>query len=83
MLAVTGDGSAYEVSQKQPMKLAAMEGLYEGKEGAGLVAIGMLNPAKQPYDDGVDSYIFKLEIPKLLSFLGYRNLNASYRDQRY
>jgi len=63
MLAVTGDGSAYEVSQKQPMKLAAMEGLYEGKEGAGLVAIGMLNPAKQSYDDGVDSYIFKLEKP--------------------
>src|SRR5690554_8049816 len=27
MLAVTGDGSAYQVSQKQPMKLAAMEGL--------------------------------------------------------
>ena len=76
MLAVTGDGSAYEVSQKQPMKLAAMEALYEGKEGAGLVAIGMLNPAKQVYDDEVDPYIFKLEIPKLLSFLGYRNMNA-------
>jgi cytochrome d ubiquinol oxidase subunit I len=76
MLAVTGDGSAYEVSQKQPMKLAAMEGLYEGKEGAGLVAVGMLNPAKRAYNDGVDPFIFKLEIPKLLSFLGYRNLNA-------
>lgn len=76
MLAVTGDGSAYEVSQKQPMKLAAMEGLYEGKEGAGLVALGMLNPAKQSHDDGMNPYIFKLEIPKLLSFLGYRNVNA-------
>lgn len=76
MLAVTGDGSAYEVSQKQPMKLAAMEGLYEGKEGAGLVALGMLNPAKQSYDDDVNPYLFKIEIPKLLSFLGYRNLNA-------
>lgn len=76
LLAVTGDGSAHEVSQKQPMKLAAMEGLYEGKEGAGLVAIGMLAPAKQTYDDQVDPFIFKLEIPKLLSFLGYRNLNA-------
>ena len=76
MLAVTGDGSAHEVSQKQPMKLAAMEGLYKGKEGAGLVAIGMLNPAKQAYDDEINPYIFKLEIPKLLSFLGYRNLNA-------
>lgn len=76
MLAVTGDGSAYQVSQKQPMKLAAMEGLYEGKEGAGLVAIGMLNPAKQAHNDEVDPFIFKLEIPKLLSFLGYRNMNA-------
>lgn len=76
MLAVTGDGSAYQVSQKQPMKLAAMEGLYEGKEGAGLVAIGMLNPAKSEYNDEVDPYIFKLEIPKLLSLLGYRDLNA-------
>lgn len=76
MLAYTGDGSAYEVAQKQPMKLAAMEGLYEGTEGAGLVAIGMLNPAKKAYNDNVDPYIFKIEIPKLLSLLGYRDLNA-------
>src|SRR5690554_6582976 len=76
MLAVTGDGSAYHVAQKQPMKLAAMEGLYKGKEGAGLVAIGMLNPAKMVYNDDVDPYIFKIELPKLLSLLGYRNINA-------
>lgn len=31
----TGDGSAYQVAQKQPMKLAAMEGLYEGGHGVG------------------------------------------------
>ncbi len=76
LIAYTGDGSAYEVSQKQPMKLAAMEGLYEGKEGAGLVAIGMLNPTKKAYNDELDPYVFKLEIPKLLSLLGYRELNA-------
>ncbi len=76
MLAVTGDGSAYHVAQKQPMKLAAMEGLYEGKEGAGLVAVGMLNPAKERYNDEADPYIFKIELPKLLSLLGYRNINA-------
>lgn len=76
MLAVTGDGSAYHVAQKQPMKLAAMEGLYEGKEGAGLVAVGMLNPAKEHYNDEADPYIFKIELPKLLSLLGYRNINA-------
>jgi cytochrome d ubiquinol oxidase subunit I len=76
MLAVTGDGSAYHVAQKQPMKLAAMEGLYEGKEGAGLVAVGMLNPARKNYNDDVDPYIFKIELPKLLSLLGYRDINA-------
>lgn len=76
LLAITGDGSAYQVSQKQPMKLAAMEGLYQGKEGAGLVAMGMLNPSKETYNDNQDPFLFKLEIPKLLSFLGYRNVNA-------
>ena len=76
MLAVTGDGSAYHVAQKQPMKLAAMEGLYEGTEGAGLVAVGMLNPARKNYNDEVDPYIFKIELPKLLSLLGYRDINA-------
>ncbi|HBG41190.1 MAG TPA: cytochrome ubiquinol oxidase subunit I [Porphyromonadaceae bacterium] len=76
LLAVTGDGSGHEVAQKQPMKLAAMEGLYQGKEGAGLIAVGMLNPAKQAYNDRVDPYLFKMEIPKLLSLLGYRDANA-------
>lgn len=75
-LAVTGDGSGYHVAQKQPMKLAAMEGLYEGQHGAGLVALGMLNPAKKSYNDDVNPYIFKIELPKLLSLMGYRDANA-------
>ncbi|PLX18674.1 MAG: cytochrome ubiquinol oxidase subunit I, partial [Salinivirgaceae bacterium] len=74
-LVMTGDGSAYHVTQKQPMKLAAMEGLYEGQESAGLVAVGMLTPGKE-YDDDTDPYVFKIEIPKLLSLLGYRDANA-------
>ena len=74
-LAFTGDGSAYQVAQKQPMKLAAMEGLYKGQEGAGLVAIGALTPGKE-YDDDKDAFIFKIEIPKMLSLLGYRNADA-------
>lgn len=76
LIAITGDGSGYEVAQKQPMKLAAMEGLYKGKEGAGLVAVGMLNPSKKTYNDNVDPYTFKVEIPKMLSLLGYRTTNA-------
>ncbi len=74
-LVYTGDGSAYEVAQKQPMKLAAMEGLYNGSEGAGLIIAGMPTPGKE-YDDNQDDYVFKFEIPKLLSFLGYRDGNA-------
>ncbi len=75
LLAFTGDGSAYQVSQKQPMKLAAMEGLYQGKQGAGLVAWGILDPGKKQ-GDGKDAFLVKIEFPKLLSFLGYRNPDA-------
>jgi cytochrome d ubiquinol oxidase subunit I len=75
LIAVTGDGSGHYVAQTQPMKLAAMEGLYKGQEGAGLVAVGILNPQKE-IGDNKDSYLFALKIPKLLSFLGYRSGNA-------
>ena len=47
----TGDGSAYQVAQRQPMKLAAMEGLYDGTTHAELVAIGIstsLSPTCSP-----------------------------------
>lgn len=72
----TGDGSAYHVAQEQPMKLAAMEGLYNGQDGAELVAVGVLNPAKENYNDSINPYLFKIGIPKALSFLGYRDANA-------
>ena len=76
LVAATGDGSGYEVAQHQPMKLAAMEGLYEGEEGAGLVAVGVLNPAKQAPDDDTDPFLFRIEIPKMLSLLAQRDANA-------
>ena len=72
----TGDGSAYCVARYQPMKLAAMEGLYKGSDGVGLVAVGALNPAKKEYNDPTDPFLFKLEIPNMLSFLTERDLNA-------
>lgn len=71
----TGDGSAYQVAQKQPAKLAAMEGLYDGQKDAGLVVIGLLNHNKKP-GDKQEPYNFKLEIPSLLSYLGYRDIDA-------
>jgi cytochrome d ubiquinol oxidase subunit I len=74
-IAGTGDGSAYQVSQHQPVKLAAMEGLYDGTEAAGLVTLGILNPKKQIGDDN-DVFVFRHEIPYALSFLGYRDIHA-------
>ncbi len=74
-VALTGDGSAYNVAQHQPAKLAAMEGHYKGTEGAGLVAVGILNPKKEIGDDNKD-FIFRIEIPKALSFLGFKDFNA-------
>lgn len=58
------------------MKLAAMEGLYEGGNGTGLVAIGLLNPEKTSYTDNVNPFIFDIKIPKLLSFLAERDVDA-------
>ncbi len=74
-LITTGDESAHQVALTQPMKLAAMEGLYKGEERAGIVAVGLLNSSKQIGDD-LDPFIAKIEIPDALSFLGYHNLNA-------
>lgn len=64
----TGHGSAKRVAEVQPMKLAAMEGLYKGSAGQDLVAIGILNPNKTP-GDGKDALLMSLDIPYGLSLL--------------
>lgn len=71
----TGDRSAYGVAQTQPMKLAAMEGLYKGSEGAGLSVLGLLTPGKE-HGDGKSDYVFNIKVPHMLSLMGYRELNA-------
>ena len=71
----TGDGSAYNVAKTQPMKLAAMEGLYEGGNEIGLIGVGVLTPDKK-YDDSKDPFVFKIEIPYMLSFLATRDING-------
>jgi cytochrome d ubiquinol oxidase subunit I len=75
LLGITGDGSAKEVAEKQPMKLAAMEGLYDGKTNAGLVLFGILNPQKT-HGDKEPSFLFKVEIPSALSILSFGSANA-------
>ncbi len=74
-IVVTGDSSGHHVAKTQPMKLAAMEGLYEGKEGANLVAFGVLNPEKKVSNDE-DAFHFRISIPRLLSLLADRDIDA-------
>ena len=82
LLAVwTGDGSGYQIAQTQPMKLAAVEGLYEGGTNVGLVGIGMLNPEKKTYNDGKDPFLFRIEIPSMLSFLAEHEEDAAVAYQ--
>ena len=65
----TGDLSAVKVAEKQPMKLAAMEALYDGGEGVGLTAVAAVNPFTQPdYAKGGEAPL-RIAIPKGLSLL--------------
>lgn len=73
----TGHGSAQQVAKHQPMKLAAMEGLYEGGKGAPLVGVGIVNPKMKSYDDtSVEPIILKVELPKALSWLAFGDFDA-------
>ena len=74
-LILSGDESAYQVAQKQPVKLAAMEGLYDGESRAGIVMAGVLNPEKQ-VGDATETFLWDIEIPYALSLLGYHAPDA-------
>ena len=72
---LTGDESAFNNARVQPMKLAAYEGLFEGKKGADLVAFGIMNPNKT-LGDGQDPFLFEVAIPRGLSLMGKRQFDA-------
>ncbi|MDE7336180.1 MAG: cytochrome ubiquinol oxidase subunit I [Muribaculaceae bacterium] len=65
---MSGHSSAVDVSRTQPMKLAAMEGLWNGGNSTELVAFGILNPEKT-YANDVDPYKFKIGLPGALSWI--------------
>lgn len=72
---MTGHSSAVDVARYQPMKLAAMEGLYNGGCDQELVAVGILNPNMKPGDD-TDPFIFDISIPYALSFLAHSDFHT-------
>jgi len=75
-LAFTGDSSARYVAEKQPMKFAAMEGLYEGRTNAPLVAFGILGSKKIEEGKQHHDFLMKLEIPSMLSILAFQDAKA-------
>ncbi len=77
MLAIfpTGDRNGANVTEYQPIKLAAMEGLFESSKGAPLAIIGMPDTQQQKLIDPI-------LVPDLLSFLAYGNFNAPVKGLR-
>jgi cytochrome d ubiquinol oxidase subunit I len=75
VLLFTGHTSGGNVAKTQPMKLAAMEGLYDGKSRAGLSVIGVLKPeAERTSND--DAFYFNWEIPGMLSWMSFGRTDA-------
>jgi len=72
-LVFSGDESAREVARVQPMKFAAMEGLYKGTTNAPLIAIGFM---EKPTPPGLErDFAFKIEIPNMLSYMAFLDVN--------
>jgi cytochrome bd ubiquinol oxidase subunit I len=70
LVAYTGDSSARTLARKQPVKFAAFEALYEGKQNADLVAVGVLRKSgKKIGEKDVYDFMFKLSIPGFLSVM--------------
>lgn len=64
---IIGDWAGREVAQRQPVKLAAMEGLTQTTKGAPFTLGGFYNG---------DEVRFGIEVPRLLSLLAFHNPNA-------
>jgi cytochrome d ubiquinol oxidase subunit I len=65
----SGDLEGSQVTQNQPTKLAAMEGLFRSEQPAGIVILGQPNMDTQKLDNPII-------IPGVLSFLTYRQWSA-------
>ena len=69
---LSGDLSAKDVAERQPVKLAAMEAHYETEKGAPLFIGGIVDAENKEVSH-------KIEIPKALSFLAFGNFDAEVK----
>jgi cytochrome d ubiquinol oxidase subunit I len=67
---IVGDWAGREVAERQPVKLAAMEGLQETTKGAPFTLGGF-------YDESRGEVRFGIEVPRLLSVLAKHDPNAT------
>jgi len=67
--AFTGHISGQQVAQYQPMKLAAMEALYNGGTDQGLTAVAWVNPFAQPNYEQQQAAPLKIDMPYALSIM--------------
>lgn len=71
----SGDGSGVQIARTQPMKLAAMEALYDGSSGAPLTVMGILKP-EADRTSNEKAYYCKIDLPKMLSILSFKDSKA-------
>ncbi len=68
----SGDQSGKSVAKHQPMKLAALEGVYKTTQYAPMIVAGFPNNETETVD-------YAVEIPGLLSFLAYGSFDATVK----
>jgi cytochrome bd ubiquinol oxidase subunit I len=68
-VALFGTEQAVEVTNYQPLKLASMEGVWQSQSCAPMYLVGWVDEANQTTTG--------IKIPCLLSFLAYRDINAT------
>ena len=76
LAAATGHKSAQDVAEVQPMKLAAMEALYNGGTDVGLTAVAWVSPFGQPDYENEESAPLKIEMPYALSFMATNDFHG-------
>ncbi|MFZ0488644.1 MAG: cytochrome ubiquinol oxidase subunit I [Salegentibacter sp.] len=69
---LSGDLSAKDVAERQPVKLAAMEAHYNTEKGAPLYIGGIVNEEEQEVN-------YEIAIPKALSFLAFGDFDAEVK----
>ena len=74
--ALTGHKSGQDVAEVQPMKLAAMEALYNGGTEQGLTMVAWVNPIGQPDYANEEEPALRIALPNALSLMATNTLDG-------